>query len=69
MEKPIARIIDLIDPASNDLGGFTDDEARALILSGEATAAAVLNRPELPSVGLMDAPPRRLQLSPGREGA
>jgi len=40
MKKPIARIIDLTDPAAQRLEGLELEEARALLLAGDSAAAA-----------------------------
>lgn len=38
MKKPIARIIDLVDPDSQRLEGLSIDDARALLLAADATS-------------------------------
>ncbi len=43
MKKPIARIIDLVDPCSQRLDGLSVDDARALLLAQEADVVGSLH--------------------------
>src|SRR5687768_3956761 len=43
MQRPISRVVDLLDPAVNRLYNMTIDEARARVLSGDPDAVGAID--------------------------
>jgi asparagine synthase (glutamine-hydrolysing) len=43
MQRPISRVVDLLDPAVNRLYNMSSDEARARVLSGDPEAVATID--------------------------